>query len=66
MPEIPLIAMQGVTKTYAGITALDDVGFSIGVGEAVCLAGENGSGKGHRGSGGFGSPEPIANQLATM
>ena len=40
-----LIAMQGVTKTYAGITALDDVGFTIGAGEAVCLAGENGSGK---------------------
>jgi len=37
--------MDGVTKTYAGITALADVGFSIGVGEAVCLAGENGSGK---------------------
>ena len=42
---VPLIAMQGVTKTYAGITALDDVGFTIGAGEAVCLAGENGSGK---------------------
>ena len=34
-----------MTKTYAGITALDDVGFAIGAGEAVCLAGENGSGK---------------------
>lgn len=41
----PLILIDGVTKTYAGITALDDVGFSIGAGEAVCLAGENGSGK---------------------
>ncbi len=40
-----LIALEGVTKTYAGITALDDVGFTIGAGEAVCLAGENGSGK---------------------
>ncbi len=39
------ITLSGVTKTYAGITALDDVGFSIGAGEAVCLAGENGSGK---------------------
>jgi simple sugar transport system ATP-binding protein len=39
------IVLEGVTKTYAGITALDDVGFSIGAGEAVCLAGENGSGK---------------------
>lgn len=40
-----LIALEGVTKTYAGITALDDVGFTISAGEAVCLAGENGSGK---------------------
>jgi len=39
------ITLSGVTKTYAGITALDDVGFSIAAGEAVCLAGENGSGK---------------------
>lgn len=44
-PDLPLIALRGVTKTYAGITALDDVGFTIGAGEAVCLAGENGSGK---------------------
>ena len=39
------VDLAGVTKTYAGITALSDVGFSIGAGEAVCLAGENGSGK---------------------
>jgi simple sugar transport system ATP-binding protein len=41
----PLVTLQGVTKTYAGITALSDVGFTIKAGEAVCLAGENGSGK---------------------
>ncbi len=40
-----LVTLEGVTKTYAGITALDGVGFSISAGEAVCLAGENGSGK---------------------
>ena len=39
------VDLAGVTKTYAGITALDDVSFAIGAGEAVCLAGENGSGK---------------------
>lgn len=41
----PLVTLSGVTKTYAGITALSEVGFSISMGEAVCLAGENGSGK---------------------
>lgn len=40
-----LVTLDGVTKTYSGITALDSVGFSIAAGEAVCLAGENGSGK---------------------
>jgi simple sugar transport system ATP-binding protein len=40
-----LVAMTGVTKTYAGITALADVDFTVRAGEAVCLAGENGSGK---------------------
>src|SRR6185312_16369870 len=41
----PFIVMQGVTKSYAGIRALDGVGFTIREGEAVSLAGENGSGK---------------------
>jgi len=41
----PFIVVRGVTKTYAGIKALDGVGFAIGEGEAVSLAGENGSGK---------------------
>jgi simple sugar transport system ATP-binding protein len=41
----PLVEMTGVTKTYAGITALAGVDFLIRPGEAVCLAGENGSGK---------------------
>jgi len=41
----PLVTLDGVTKTYSGITALDGVGLAIAPGEAVCLAGENGSGK---------------------
>jgi simple sugar transport system ATP-binding protein len=40
-----LVVMEGVTKSYAGIRALDGVGFAIRQGEAVSLAGENGSGK---------------------
>nr|WP_306268928.1 sugar ABC transporter ATP-binding protein [Pararhizobium sp. IMCC3301] len=48
MPEATpdaFIKMHGVTKRYAGVTALDDVDFTVSPGEAVCLAGENGSGK---------------------
>ncbi|MEP0521365.1 MAG: sugar ABC transporter ATP-binding protein [Hyphomicrobiales bacterium] len=44
-PNDAFIKMQGVTKRYAGVTALDNVDFTIHPGEAVCLAGENGSGK---------------------
>lgn len=44
-PTDAFIKMQGVTKRYAGVTALDNVDFTIHPGEAVCLAGENGSGK---------------------
>ena len=39
------VSMMGVTKRYAGVTALDNVDFRVSAGEAVCLAGENGSGK---------------------
>jgi simple sugar transport system ATP-binding protein len=39
------VTMTGITKRYAGVTALDGVDFRVAAGEAVCLAGENGSGK---------------------
>jgi len=39
------IDLEGITKRYAGVVALDGVDFAVQPGEAVCLAGENGSGK---------------------
>lgn len=44
-PTAPLLRVRHVSKTFAGVRALDDVSFRIGYGETHCLAGENGSGK---------------------
>ena len=43
--ETPFIRIEHVYKSFVGVNALTDVGFSIGRGELVNLAGENGSGK---------------------
>src|SRR3982751_981815 len=39
------IEFQNITKTFAGVTALDDVSLSIARGECHGLMGENGAGK---------------------
>ncbi|WP_086665978.1 sugar ABC transporter ATP-binding protein [Lentzea kentuckyensis] len=41
----PVIEVAGVTKTFAGVRALDDVDFTLGRGEIHALVGENGAGK---------------------
>ncbi len=40
-----MLQVQGVTKRFGGLVALDDVGASIDAGEVVGLIGPNGSGK---------------------
>jgi branched-chain amino acid transport system ATP-binding protein len=42
---MPLLAIEGVSKRFGGIRALDDVGLSLEAGEAVGLIGPNGAGK---------------------
>lgn len=41
----PLLVVQGATKSYPGVTALDDVDFSVEAGEVRALLGANGAGK---------------------
>ncbi len=45
MTEAPLIRLDAISKSFAGVQALNGVSFSIEAGQVVCLAGENGSGK---------------------
>src|SRR5919107_492388 len=41
----PLLRMEGITKVFSGVTALDGVGLSLERGEVHALVGENGAGK---------------------
>jgi ABC-type sugar transport system ATPase subunit len=40
-----LLEMRGISKSYPGVQALQQVNLSAGAGEIVCLLGENGAGK---------------------
>src|SRR5215211_7004892 len=43
-PE-PIIELDGITKRFGGVKALDEVSFSIARGEIHAVVGENGAGK---------------------
>ena len=40
-----ILEMRGITKTFPGVRALDNVNFKVKRGEIHCLVGENGAGK---------------------
>src|SRR5690625_8283 len=41
----PQLALQGVTRRFGSVTALDDVSLTIGAGTTTALLGPNGAGK---------------------
>ena len=41
----PFLELNGISKSYPGVVALNDVSLSVGYGEIVGLIGENGAGK---------------------
>jgi ribose transport system ATP-binding protein len=45
MNNTPLLEMEGISKRFPGVVALDQVNLTVGEGEVVALIGENGAGK---------------------
>ena len=45
LPPQTILAAKGITKTFPGVVALQDVDFSLYKGEIYALIGENGAGK---------------------
>ena len=43
--RVPLIEMRGISKTFPGVHALDDVSLGVQAGEVHMLLGQNGAGK---------------------
>ncbi len=45
MQSQPFVEFRGISKAFSNVRVLEDVSFSVGRGEVVCLAGQNGCGK---------------------
>jgi simple sugar transport system ATP-binding protein len=45
MSDAPVLALEGITKTFGGVTALDGVSVTARAGEIAAVVGDNGAGK---------------------
>jgi D-xylose transport system ATP-binding protein len=45
MSDTPLLQLQGISKAFGSVQALDDVDFEVRDGEVMALVGDNGAGK---------------------
>src|SRR3954462_10980833 len=45
MPSTPMVKIENITKSYAGVRALDAITLDIAPAEVHALCGENGAGK---------------------
>jgi len=45
MSDTPLLQLQGISKAFGSVQALDDVDFEVRGGEVMALVGDNGAGK---------------------
>ena len=43
--KVPFLEMKGITKSFPGVKALDNINLSVYRGEVLALMGENGAGK---------------------
>jgi simple sugar transport system ATP-binding protein len=59
----PILEVRGVTKTFPGVIANEDVSLSLREGEVVCLLGENGAGKSTLMNTVFGLYQPDAGEI---
>ena len=44
-PARPILEVRGITKTFPGVIANEDVDLTLHEGQVLCLLGENGAGK---------------------